>query len=75
MYLGGPVLVFVLDILNLFNDSVILGTLILLISYLLLYVFGGLDDVLNFAYVLCFSEIVMFSYRLFYCMKYKLFAR
>ncbi len=33
----------------------------------------GLDDVLNFAYVLCFSEIVMFSYRLFYCMKYKLF--
>lgn len=74
VYLGGPVLVS-FGYPKPFNDSVILGTLILLISYLLLYVFGGLDDVLNFAYVLCFSEIVMFSYRLFYCMRYKLFAR
>lgn len=74
VYIGSPVLVS-FGYPKPFNNSVILGTLALLTSYLFLYVFGGLDDVRNFACILCISEFVMFSYRIFYCMKYKLFDR
>jgi PST family polysaccharide transporter len=74
VYLGGPVLVS-FGHPKPFNNSVLLGTLTLLSSYLLLYFDGGLGDVNNFAYTICLSEFAMFSHRLFYCMKYKLLAR
>ncbi len=73
VYLGGPVLVS-FGYPKPFNNSVILGTFTLLCSYLLLYFTGGLGNIFNFAFALCLSEFVMFSYRFFYCMKYKLFT-
>ncbi len=73
VYLGGPILVS-FGYPKPFNNSVILGTFVLLCSYFLLYLLGGLGNIYYFAYALCLSEFIMFSYRFFYCMKYKLFA-
>ncbi|WP_297676950.1 oligosaccharide flippase family protein [uncultured Bacteroides sp.] len=73
VYLGSPVLVS-FGHPQPFNNSILAGTFVLLCSYLLLYILGGLGNIYYFAYALCLSEFVMFSYRFFYCIKYELFS-
>lgn len=69
-YLGAPVLVS-FGFPKIFNMSVILSTISLLLMYLLLYVFD-VFSIYNFAFTLVLSEVVILVYRLYFCFKFNL---
>jgi len=70
LYLGTPILV-AFGYPKIFNTSVIASTIILLLSYLLLY-WLNLFTVHNFALIVGLTEFSIFIYRFFYCLKNKI---
>lgn len=70
VYLGSPTLV-AFGYPKPFNNSILLGTATLLLSYLIMFVTGHVE-IVYFAYALCLAESVMLYYRLYYNMRYKI---
>ena len=68
-YIGSPILV-AFGKPSPFNQSVIISAVVTIVLYSILYMLGQLS--LNmFVFAMMFSEIVILSYRMFFCLKYK----
>lgn len=56
-----------------FNDSIIVSTIGLVILYALAW-FGEASSVYCFAWIMITAEFIIFVYRLYYCLKYRIFS-
>ena len=70
VYLGSPTLI-AFGYPKPFNNSILLGTATLLLSYLIMFVIGQVE-IVYFAYALCLAESIMLFYRLYYNVHYKI---
>lgn len=70
VYLGSPTLI-AFGYPKPFNNSILLGTAILLLSYFAMFLVGNVE-IVYFAYALCLAEAVMLLYRLYYNVRYKI---